>query len=200
MDAERHARAHGMPAAIAAIATIAAFAMPATAHAADALRASAPRSPADAAAPLRPLVKSAPVGERTVAPTHTVREGASRRDLWLDESRIAVFPAQGSGKPSLRARTDDPGVEASAVFVDRSGRPRALPGGVIVTLGAALDHDRATSLLRAEGLDPTRRLGPRMWLVGGPVGIGSLELAERIADIPGVEAAEPNWWAPPVLK
>ncbi|MGE0312664.1 MAG: hypothetical protein AB7P21_13710 [Lautropia sp.] len=154
--------------------------------------------------PVVPLVKSAPAGANAPLPSRSIRDGSARGELWLDESRVAVFPSRGAGRPELRPQPGgtaaNADLDASPVYVDRAGRPRALPGGVIVTLPAPLDDARASALLRGQGLTPLRRIGPRMWLVDGPVGTGSLDLAERLARDPRFEAAEPNWWAPPVLK
>ena len=154
-------------------------------------------------APPKLIVKSAPASAVVTAPP-LQHPSLRARELWLDSSRIAVFGRDGSGRPDLRSADAPDGVDAgldrSPVFIDRSGRPSALPGGVIVTLPAGLDDARGRQMLRDQGLTPSRRLGPRLWLVEGPAGTGSLELAERILREGRFEAAEPNWWTPPVLK
>lgn len=155
------------------------------------------------------MIKSAPVSPLTNAPSLRADRSGANQDLWLDESRIAVFSAHGAGRPVLRGTADfaaaktlsqGSGATTSPVYVDRSGQPRALPGGVIVTMPSALDADSARRMLSDLGLTPSRRLGARLWLVESPAGTPSLTLAEQIAKDGRFEAVEPNWWAPPVLK
>ena len=82
----------------------------------------------------------------------------------------------------------------SPVFVDASGRPRALPGGVIVTLKGTMPPDAARAELQAAGLTPLRRIGERMWLVESDPGLATLDLANRLHRDGRFEFVQPNWW------
>ena len=88
----------------------------------------------------------------------------------------------------------------SPIFTDASGRPRALPGGVIVSLKQGLRDAQARAELQAAGLTPVRQIGERMWLVESPLGIASLELANRLHATGRFEFVQPNWWQPRTTK
>jgi len=105
-------------------------------------------------------------------------------------------PATGAATSA----TETGATPVSPVFRDASGRPRALPGGVIVSIGHDLPEEQARATLEAAGLSPLRRIGERMWLVDSPPGIASLELANRLQDQGGFGFAQPNWWQPKVTK
>ncbi len=107
-----------------------------------------------------------------------------------DGSGSATTAATGAGATAGSAATVSP------VFVDASGQPRALPGGVIVSLKQSLPEPQARAQLEAAGLTAVRQLGERMWLVASPVGIASLELANRLHATGAFEFAQPNWWQP----
>ena len=77
---------------------------------------------------------------------------------------------------------------------------RALPGGVLVTLRAPLPETEARALLERAGAKPSRALAPTLWLVEGPVGLGSLELANALHASGAFAGAQPNWWTPRTLK
>lgn len=172
-----------------------------------------------------PIVKPPSAQTKTDNPTHRVGEGDGERALWLDRSRVVEFPPAGeAGSPRLReargaeateatpankpdvetAAKSSAGVDAvrrvSPVFLDANGSPRALPGGVIVTLKTPLDEARARDVLRAEGLTPVRPVGGRLWLVESPTGLASLEFARKLQEGGRFDGVEPNWWSPPTLK
>lgn len=88
----------------------------------------------------------------------------------------------------------------SPVFLDASGRPRALPGGVIVALKQGIPQTQALEQLQTAGLTPVRQIGERMWLVESPVGFASLELANRLHATGQFEFVQPNWWQPRTTK
>ena len=50
------------------------------------------------------------------------------------------------------------------------------------------------------GLTPLRQSGERMWLVESPVGIASLDLANRLGTSGEFEFVQPNWWQPRTTK
>ncbi len=169
-----------------------------------------------------------PDGGQNTAPSHLVKEGGTPRQLWIDTSRVADFGAgPGSDHPWIRkasptdlstgTRSARPssgstakmepapaggpaGVGVSPVFVDASGRPRALPGGVIVALKTGLSPEQAREQLQAAGLEPLRQIGEKMWLVQSPVGLASLELAQRLDGDGRFAFAQPNWWHPRTTK
>lgn len=90
--------------------------------------------------------------------------------------------------------------QVSPVFLDASGRARALPGGVIVALKQALPDAQALEQLQAAGLTPLRRIGERMWLVESPAGIESLNLANRLHAQGRFDFVQPDWWHPRTTK
>jgi len=45
-----------------------------------------------------------------------------------------------------------------------------------------------------------RRLSDTLWIVEGPVGLGSLELANRLQATGRFASAQPNWWVERTLK
>jgi hypothetical protein len=137
-----------------------------------------------------PAIRAASVGE-----VEAVRRGGSTdakasafKDQTQKQSQAAAGMGSAAGKP------------VSPVFLDASGRPRALPGGVIVSLKQALAEDDARAALDAAGLVPLRRIGERMWLVESPPGIESLEMANRLQEEGRFGFAQPNWWQPKTTK
>jgi hypothetical protein len=75
-----------------------------------------------------------------------------------------------------------------------------LPGGVIVALKTGLPPEQAREQLQAAGLEPLRQIGEKMWLVQSPVGLASLELAQRLDGDARFDFAQPNWWHPRTTK
>jgi hypothetical protein len=158
---------------------------------------------------------SVPRSSGKAPPTHVVDEGGTPRPLWLDSGRVAEFDKTGSGKPIIRPAAagdaspsgkSDPasaaagGRQVSPLFVDAGGQPRALAGGVIVTLRQDLPEAQARDLLQDAGLAPLRQIGARMWLVDSPVGLASLDLADRLHGDSRFEFVQPNWWRPRTTK
>jgi len=102
-----------------------------------------------------------------------------------------------------------PGVSPVLRDAEAPARLRSLAGGVIVTLrmapagnDAAARETQARRQLVAAGLEPLRAIDPeaRRWLVESPVGLESLELANRLHESGDFESAAPNWWQPRALK
>ena len=175
-----------------------------------------PASPAVSSAEREPTARAGHA--RPANPPLTLGEGLSDRSLWLDSSRVAEFDAGGAAEPtlvnaeearytlqmlakSLDGSAPEPGGTAaqaadlrSPVFVDASGRARALPGGVIVTLKAGTDPDADGAALAAAGLQPVRHLSGRSWLVASEPGLAALALARRLQDDGQFERVQPNWW------
>lgn len=160
-------------------------------------------APAPTAAP--------PVEKKTVraalakaAPTHWWHDGTARRPLTLDASLEADFsPAVGKAAGTLRpagSATKSAAPFVSPVLRDASGRARALPGGVLVVLASPVGEDAARALIVRAGAIPVRRLTDRLWLLEGPTGLGSLELANRLQASGLFESAQPNWWIARTLK
>jgi hypothetical protein len=153
--------------------------------------------------------------------SHVTHDGGSARQLWIDDARVVEFPADG-GRPAIRAaqpgeldsqaRNGRPDAKASAgttagaspavspLFKDAAGQPRALAGGVIVGLTEALPPEEASARLAADGLTPVRQINARMWLVESPVGLASLDLANRLQESGRYDFVQPNWWKPRTTK
>ena len=93
--------------------------------------------------------------------------------------------------------------DALPVFRSRGGALMALPGGVIVLFDETSNEARANAFFAAEGIR-SERVSPlaldNSWLVETEPGFPSLELANRLANHPGVDVASPNWWRQAVTK
>ena len=152
------------------------------------------------------------------AAQHYWYDGGERRELRIDPSQVADFgnekgatarllrPARDSEKAATRLPAGVSPVLTDAVAWSR---PRALPGGIIVTLkrapagnDAAVREAQARRQLVAAGLEPLRAIDPeaRRWLVASPAGLESLEQANRLHESGDFESAAPNWWQPRSLK
>lgn len=96
--------------------------------------------------------------------------------------------------PDASATTKDTG-SAAFVLRDAQGRPRTLPGGIIVTLRGEPSEGEARTALVARGLQPVRPVGAghRTWLVASGPGLSSLELANRLHESGAFESVQPNW-------
>jgi len=142
------------------------------------------------------------------AQQHYWYDGAVRRPLWSDAALVADFSVPVAEKSRVlrpAALSKGPDASTSPVFRDSrdsQARPRALPGGVIVTTATDMTEDARRSLFARHGLQTVRELGAGTgrWLVAGPVGIGSLELANRLYESGDFAGASPNWWQPRTRK
>jgi hypothetical protein len=152
-----------------------------------------------------PAVTGKPARVATkAAPALWWHDGGVRRPLTVDTALEADFtPRSGKDAAVLRpagltGKSAAAGV--SPVLRDDTGRARALPGGVLVVLRAPLDEASARLLLAQAGAVPLRALTDTLWLVEGPTGLGSLELANRLHDSGRFASAQPNWWVQRALK
>jgi hypothetical protein len=156
-----------------------------------------PTQPPAVAKPARALAPKA-------AATHAWHDGTAMRPLRLESTLEADFaPRAGKAAGVLRTagtttKSADPLV--SPVFRDDTGRLRALPGGVLVVLRAPLPEAEARALIGGAGATPARALSATLWVVEGPTGLGSLELANRLHASGAFAAAQPNWWIERTLK
>jgi len=138
------------------------------------------------------------------APVLWWHDGGVRRPLTVDAALEADFtPRTGKDAAVLRpagltGKSAAAGV--SPVLRVDAGRARALPGGVLVVLRAPLDEASARLALVHAGAVPVRALTDTLWLVEGPTGLGSLELANRLHDSGRFASAQPNWWVQRTLK
>jgi hypothetical protein len=155
-----------------------------------------PTSVGTASKPSRVVAKS--------TPNHWWRDGAVRRPLSIDRSLEADFsPGLGNSASVLRpagSATKSAAPLVSPVLRDETGRARALPGGVLVVLKRAVDDDAARALIVSAGAVPARRISDTIWLLEGPTGLGSLELANRLHESGTFASAQPNWWVERRLK
>jgi hypothetical protein len=192
MAAERlvHSAARSALLALVALAGIAVLAVQA--------RAAAPEPPArqTVTKPIRAKAKAAP-------PTHAWYDGTAKRGLTIDTALEADFSLGASDNRVLRpagATAKSAAALVSPVLRDDAGGLRALPGGVIVVLAAPADETAGRALLMRSGATPVRRLSDTLWIVEGPVGLGSLELANRLQATGRFASAQPNWWVERTLK
>jgi hypothetical protein len=145
-----------------------------------------------------PAIRAAAVGE-----VEAIRRGGStdaKASAFKDQAQDQAHRKQDQAPAGSAMTGGAAGKPVSPVFRDASGRPRALPGGVIVSLKQALAEEDAQAALAAAGLVPLRRIGERMWLVESPPGIESLEMANRLQEEGRFGFAQPNWWQPKATK
>jgi hypothetical protein len=138
------------------------------------------------------------------ASSHWWYDGAVRRPLSVDRSLEADF-STGIGKSASVLRPAGSATKAAAPLVspvlrDDTGRARALPGGVLVVMKHPVDDVAARALIARAGAVPVRRVAETIWLLEGPTGLGSLELAERLHETGVFASAQPNWWIERSLK
>jgi hypothetical protein len=163
----------------------------------------APVAPSPAAEP--PLIdKPASVAKRPASSLAWIDAGILR-PLYLDTGLRADFSPNQAGKAIVLRRADGPLKDVpttlqSPVLRDESGRARALPGGVLVVLAAALDDGAARALIGRHDVVPVRRIAGSVWLVASPPGLASLDLANRLSQVGAFQSAQPNWWVDRPLK
>lgn len=84
------------------------------------------------------------------------------------------------------------------VFRSESGALMTLPGGVVLILESGYTEAQARAFFDAQGIGPDRvsPLGPlpNAFVVEAPPGFPSLELANSLAGLEGVEVSVPDWW------
>ena len=108
-----------------------------------------------------------------------ILEGDDRRQGIAD----AVLAAQAEGLP---------------VFRSQGGSLMMLPGGVLLVVDAGWSEEETAAFFAANEI-PTSRVSPLSWLSNGYLvqtepGFASLELANALAELDGVEISSPNWW------
>jgi hypothetical protein len=167
--------------------------------AAGARAADAPQTPPAIAKSARAPTSDKAPGAAPSTGQHHWHSGSERRALRLDRALQADFSLARPEKSAvLRASgsplKDVPAALQSPVFRDESGRPRALPGGVIVLFDAPLPEDAARATIERHGARIARRIGERTWLLASDPGMAALELANRLHATGAFAAAEPNWW------
>ncbi|MDO5101958.1 MAG: hypothetical protein Q4D91_03545 [Lautropia sp.] len=104
----------------------------------------------------------------------------------------------GTATSSLSKAAD--GAQVSPVLRDASGKPWALPGGLIVTFREAVSETDARAQLSAAGLTPDRAINPQVWLAKSPSGLATIELANLLNEQALFADVSPNWWTPRALK
>jgi hypothetical protein len=155
--------------------------------------------------------KRSSVTVKSVQPTHAWHDGTAFRTLSLDPTIEAYFPLgllpqdrvprpEGSVLRPAGSTDRTQAAQVSPVLRDESGRLRSLPGGVMVVLKTPMDETGARTLISQAGATPLHALSDRLWLVQGPVGLGSLRLANQLQAAGLFESVQPNWWMPRTLK
>jgi hypothetical protein len=139
----------------------------------------------------------------TTSAAHYWYDGAERKSVALDASRIVRFAADGKTNVLPKSLSQEKSVgqlsseTESPLFVE-NGRRRALPGGLIVSLKQARDEQDAREQLVARGLVPVRMIQGdaqgRNWIVASPSGIESLTIANRLHESGMFASVAPNWW------
>jgi hypothetical protein len=95
----------------------------------------------------------------------------------------AVLAAQAEGQP---------------VFRSQGGSLMMLSGGVLLVVDAGWSEEETAAFFAANEI-PMSRVSRLSWLSNGyrirtEPGFASLELANALAEIEGVEISSPNWW------
>lgn len=166
-----------------------------------------PAGAQNVAPPHRPVVAKSPApGAQSPADAYWY-DGTTRRELRIERARVADFAdARGGaprGRPVLRAPAPDdttrPGAKLSPVFTAAGGprtAPRALPGGIVVTLHAPGTAEQANQALAPFGLRVARPVDASglRWVVPTEAGVAALEKANRLHESGAVAAAAPDWW------
>jgi hypothetical protein len=114
-----------------------------------------------------------------------IRQGSSAEKSVLNATNNL---ATKSEKATLKSMPGSPVFRFS-----EGGSPMALPGGVIVR--QKVGGESAEKILKAKGLVIERAIGDSgAFLVKGPEGISSLELANQLHESGDFESVSPNWW------
>lgn len=159
----------------------------------------------------------------TTGLTIEVRDGQQAvRQFQLDEQHVVQFSGpEAASRPELRAASQTErkqlkglgtgtatkslnaaadGAQVSPVLRDASGKPWALPGGLIITFGEAVSEAEARAQLTAAGLTPERAINPQVWLAKSPAGLATIDLANTLNEQGLFADVSPNWWTPRALK
>lgn len=166
-------------------------------------------TPIDGAAtrPARPVVrKSQPTSAPAQADAYWY-DGSKRRELRTDREHFADFTAERGdaprGRPQVRksfgAGPANLAGKSSPLFRavgSPASAPRALPGGIVVTLRTAGDTDHANRALAPFKMRVTRSIDPsgRRWYVATEPGIAALEQANRLHESGAFQSVAPDWW------
>ena len=135
-------------------------------------------------------------------------DGQVKRPLWFEPGWEADFSVRGKQAPGPLWLAGSSGSSTAArtpVFregADEFSRRLALPGGVIVRFHRGQDAVQRQALAVKHGLILVREMGGlgRIWLVEAPIGLASLDLANRLFESGDFEAAAPNWWRSQAIK
>jgi hypothetical protein len=147
--------------------------------------------------------KAAAASSSSASSNHYWYDGAERKSIALDSSRVVRFAADGKTSILAKALSQEKSVgltsseTESPLFVE-NGRRRALPGGLIVSLKQARDAQDAREQLMARGLTPVRMIQGdaqgRNWIVASPSGLETLTIANRLHESGVFASVSPNWW------
>jgi len=112
--------------------------------------------------------------------------------LW----QIGQHPDIGLAMQSVRQSI--PWARFSAVMRGGAAKMRALPGGIIVTLGTGLSLEDAQTWLQDRNWQVDRVLSKRrnVFLIQSPAGLETLHMANQLHESGDVVGATPNWWQP----
>lgn len=148
-------------------------------------------------------------------PVYTWQDGDRTLQAQLHLDLVAVEAAGGNpaievvadmGQGQVIAHSVGPSSEAvgasdsgvSPVFVSDSGTLMTLPGGVLLIVDPEWSEGRVDGFFESAGISRDR-LSELSYAVNGffvetEPGFASLDLANTLAALPGVELSSPNWW------
>ncbi len=111
---------------------------------------------------------------------------------------IVREPSHDGALSAAGASTVSGDSRSQPVFRSSTGTLMTLPGGVVLILDAGLTELQVQAFFAANGIDRSRvsPLGslPNAFVVATDPGFASLELANSLADMDGVDVSSPNWW------
>lgn len=115
------------------------------------------------------------------------------------DNQVMVHPETGEEPFMMRtnqrsARSLRSSDKVSEIFADNAqggGRIRSLPGGIIVKLDKSVD---AEQWARDHNQVILKKVGEGSYLIKSSSGRKTLDELKTVAALPGVLAADPNWW------
>jgi hypothetical protein len=123
------------------------------------------------------------------------------KEVGSRQKSVRLWKLEGVGPDEAirKLKAQQPGGRYSPVLHDsptQSGRKRALPGNVIVTLNPAWDEAAVKSWAGSRRLEIVQKLeiGPNVFVIKTGPGLEALETANALHRSDGVIAAFPDWW------
>ncbi len=117
-----------------------------------------------------------------------------------NQAVVRFWQLDNTAETAIRSlKASHPQGNYSAVFHDgpaSTGRMRALPGNIVVTLDPQWDKAAVNNWLSTRKLEIVKKLeiGPNIYVIKTGPGLEALETANALARSGEVKAAFPDWW------